>query len=831
MFNFVFTLLCSFLFLSKSFGVVDPNFPLKLRPGIPQPITALNATTFELSGYCAAGTGDVSITFGTLVFTTPCLTVLGAYHFVGDVTAEVTTNPILHCATQGVVPEECADGPVTNEQAPAGMYFDLVKLNKIVPGNEASYKAKGQCAPIGGSILVDVGASADVLSGTCGAYNKFEVVGDASAVADGIDFLVQGKIDGVVSGTSLVDKGVAVSILVSADITPANENVYSASGACSDDGELVLLSIGGVPFLPSPTCSGNAWAVAGVDASALPQGNVIIIANHMDSLGNSATPASVTVTKDTVAPVVTINTLDVIDILNQGAYDFSGTCDEESADVSVSIGGVTPLVLPTCTSSVWSVAGLDLTSVIEGSVAVSASQTDAFANTGSTSATVLKEIIPFMFWASSTATVGSSNINLGADDLLWTGVLVSPVYFEIDAVNTNIIKIKVAGDYRLSFTLDLGAVIARSNILAEVKLNGSVVQGGVSASSYIRNIAGHQEASDHIDLVLNGLSVDDEIEIEVSREANAGTVTALAHLFLEPIVTDKIFMATATEVVSGTNLNVNGGDSLEWSSEIVGSDFSHSDVTSPEEVTFDTAGNYFVSTNVPYFSTLARTSVGSRLVLDGAIVPGSQARQSYIRASNGHNSASAHWQGVLEGVTSGQVLEIETFQDARAGTGVNLPGQASSLSIEKMENTDFISLQGVGVLLGANWNQTSTVSWVTQNSINASIFAHSTVIDPNEIEILEDGEYFISYTDSLTSTAQRPNVAIKVLLDGVATGLNCHSHYIRSNSGHNNSSCSLSGLLPNLVSGNVITIETSREGNAGTVTSIEPARLFIWKKY
>lgn len=740
--NFVTVSFLVFYFFSRV-ALADPNWPLQLRPAIPAELTAGNAASFTLSGYCAAGQGDVNIQLGTLNFTTPCMRVLGIYFTRVDASSETSTNPLLQCATQGASPVMCS-GFTDNHLAPPSLILQNDPLLTINGNNENAYQVVGECSPRGASITVDIGAQLGILSGLCTNSFNFVLTGDVSAVATGTSIPVVATIDDTVQTTvvnSTVDKltGVFVTIETAVDIDRVNVSSYGLSGLCSDDGEEVTIDVGGVVPLSQPTCSGGAWSVTGLNVSSLIDGAVTITADHMDGLGMSAPQASVSVTKDT-APLI-----------------FSGSSNQ------------TPL---------------------------------------------------------------GTNLNGGASNLLWSTTTVNPSYFELDAGDNSIIRVLQPGDYRVSLALPLNGAILRGNILAQVLVNGLVVPGAASASSYIRNGNGQQESSDHIDIVLNALSIGDEVQIQIEQVANGGTINSNpnALILLEALEIDTTFVATGTAVVGGANYNNTGPDQIVWLQSQVSSPFIHSDSTNPHQITLNQSGNYFVSLNIPYQATSNRVSVVSNLVLGTVPVVGTSARQGYIRNASGHNEASIHWSGFLNGVTAGQTLEIDVARDGAGGTVTNLSGQEAGISIELVSSVDIISLRGVDVVAGTNWNQTSEVDWVTSEVINSSIFSHNPLSNGHQITVLSPGDYFVAYSDSLNSTTARNNVRIEVLVNGFATGLRCVSHYIRSASGHNDSSCSLTGLLDGLSVGDIITVQTSQEGNGGTATSSDEARLFIQRK-
>jgi len=165
------------LFPSLSFAV--------LQPGTPEVVSVSNASAFKLRGFCNAGGGDVDITFGSLSFSATCNGVTGTYNFEGDVSAETSTNPIVHCAEQPLSSTVCSR-PVDNTLAAPGGSFDVTPLPSVISANESSYSVSGLCAPSGATLSLTLGAVAGVLSGSCQVNNKFTLVGDVSGVSDGV---------------------------------------------------------------------------------------------------------------------------------------------------------------------------------------------------------------------------------------------------------------------------------------------------------------------------------------------------------------------------------------------------------------------------------------------------------------------------------------------------------------------------------------------------------------------------------------------------------------------------------------------------------------------
>ena len=92
---------------------------------------------------------------------------------------------------------------------------------------------------------------------------------------------------------------------------------------------------------------------------------------------------------DIQAPTVSLASLAAITSTNQMAYGVSGSCSENGRTVSISVGSVSSAA--TCSAGGYSVTGLNVSGLADGSVLVTATQTDAAGNTGSATANVTKD--------------------------------------------------------------------------------------------------------------------------------------------------------------------------------------------------------------------------------------------------------------------------------------------------------------------------------------------------------------------------------------------------------------------------------------------------------
>ncbi|MFO7870665.1 MAG: Calx-beta domain-containing protein [Kiritimatiellia bacterium] len=435
-------------------------------------------------------------------------------------------------------------------------------------------------------------------------------------------------------------------------------------------------------------------------------------------------------------------------------------------------------------------------------------------------------------WLCSTQLVdGTTDVNVGTPaDLELTFTAADGDYYEAASWTASNLTVKADGDYLVHAALPMGpASVERSCVQLQVYTNGVGVPGGVGESSYIRALDGHAESSDHVSVLVPGLSSNDTISVRVKGTAASGTVDmGQGSLFVEYIAgSRKVFAATAADNAAG-NINNATASGLQWTSyrKDAGA-FTHTD--GQTDITLADAGGYLVYVNIPVYSAVARSGPKVMVRLDGATVSGGVGRQGYIRALSGHNDASVHWFGLIQ-AAAGQVLTLETQADAAAGTVSVQSGLEASLYVERVNtNSGWYAGRGTTVVTGGtDWNGSATprdIQWSADDVIDSMPFAHT---NSNEIVLKRDGDYLVTYNDSLYSAAARPNVKITLAADGTAlTGAEAKSHYIRAADGHNNSSACLLHFLNNVSSGTRLTLRAAQEAQSGSVTAAEDAKLTV----
>ncbi|MBD3238012.1 MAG: hypothetical protein GF332_00005 [Candidatus Moranbacteria bacterium] len=446
-------------------------------------------------------------------------------------------------------------------------------------------------------------------------------------------------------------------------------------------------------------------------------------------------------------------------------------------------------------------------------------------------------------WLTATQTnsiTDPNNFNApSAAQISWSQNSLDINYFSHSTgLNPERVTVNQNGDYYVALTVPLVNTSGdnRTNVQAQISVNGVIVPEAVTQSSYIRNASGHTESSLHLAVLLDNLSSGDYLEVSVQAVAVAGQVeiSGQASLYLEYIdsTSRSVFSGSATQTTNSTNLNQTTGFPLEWTHARLDPVFGHSDTVNPEEISLDN-GYYFVAINIPVESYTNRTNVKLQVLVNGSLVPGGEAAQSYIRNTDGHNSSSVHWVGIIDVNGNNRPLTINTFAEANVGNVVVPSGQQASIFIEELPNNNIFFATGNTLDTGLDWNTAgiSQVEWTNSEIIDNGIFSHSTALNPHQITVTTAGDYLLIYNDSVTSTTDRTANQINVQVNGLPVlGAQSKTHYIRNLNEHNESSASLVFLLKDLQPNDVISITTNQEAAAGAVTTNQNALIALWYK-
>ncbi|MEJ5128747.1 hypothetical protein WH367_22100 [Comamonas sp. MYb21] len=413
------------LVTSKDSAGVAPVVAITSAPAI----TALNVSAYSVSGSCSAYAEAVTVQVGSLstsaqcnlgIWATPAIDVSALADGSVTVTASQLVGGLTGSGSLVIGKDTAGTAPVVS----------VTVAPTITAANQASYAVSGTCSANGSPVAVQVGSVAATAS--CAGGNWAATGLNVTALADGSVIVTAAQTVGNVigSGSLLTLKdtaGVApvVTVTSAPGITAANQASYIVSGSCSANGSTVAVQVGAVAA--SAPCAGNNWAIPGVDVSSLPDGLVTVTAAQ--TVGALQGSGSLVTNKTTgaVQPVVTITSAPDITASNQAAYTAAGTCSVNGTNVDVEVGSVSASV--PCTSGSWTTAALNVSTLPDGTVTVTAAQTvggqsgsdsvDINKATGGaipvvtiTSAPAITAANALAYSVSGTCSVGGSNVDV-----------------------------------------------------------------------------------------------------------------------------------------------------------------------------------------------------------------------------------------------------------------------------------------------------------------------------------------------------------------------------------------------------------------------------------
>lgn len=367
---------------------VTPPTPVVTIASAPG-INAANQSSYGVSGTCSANGTSVNVSIGGVAASANCSN--SAWSVTGVNVSSVPDGSVTVSASQTVSGVTGTATPVSTSKDATPPTVAVTSAPAITTANQSSYVVSGTCTENGMAVSVNVGGIPAVPAPTCSGGTWTAPGVDASGLPTGQVTITVSQVDSAGntgSGTRTTTKDAAqseVSVTSAPAINVANQSSYGGvAGTCSASGGQVSVAIGSINA--TAACSGGNWSVSGVNVKALPDGAVKVTATQ--TIGGSPVSGTRMTTKDATAPSVSIITAPTIDGTNQTSYSASGTCTTGDGVVTVQIGSIK--VTATCVNGTWSISGVKVGGLPKGKVTITASQTDAAGNTGSSSREVDK---------------------------------------------------------------------------------------------------------------------------------------------------------------------------------------------------------------------------------------------------------------------------------------------------------------------------------------------------------------------------------------------------------------------------------------------------------
>ena len=311
----------------------------------------------------------------------------------------------------------CAGKAITLDTTPPTVSFNVVAgddvINSVEHGQAQIVSGTATGASVGDKLIITIGSNQ--YTTTVDASGKWSVGVPASvisALADGTVTLSATITDSagnsstqthdVVVNTASV--ALTVNTLSGDDVINAAEAgaslVINGSSAQFASGTQVTITLNGKSYTATIQSDG-AWqtTVPAADVGALADGaSYQVSASAQDSAGNSAS-ATHTISVDTTAPVISVNTLSGDDVLNaaeaQQPLTVHGSSSAEAGQtVTVTLGGKTYTAL-VGSDGTWTldVPAADLVALSQGALTVTAVVNDKAGNSGQTTHTLTVDTV------------------------------------------------------------------------------------------------------------------------------------------------------------------------------------------------------------------------------------------------------------------------------------------------------------------------------------------------------------------------------------------------------------------------------------------------------
>ncbi|HDR1954709.1 TPA: Ig-like domain-containing protein [Enterobacter hormaechei] len=306
---------------------------------------------------------------------------------------------------------------ITLDTTPPTVSFNVVAgddvINSVEHGQAQIVSGTATGASVGDKLIVTIGSNQ--YTTTVDASGKWSVgvpASDISALTDGTVTLSATITDSagnsstqthdVVVNTASV--ALTVNTLSGDDVINAAEAgaslVINGSSAQFANGTQVTVTLNGKSYTATIQSDG-AWqtTVPAADVGALADGaRYQVTVSAQDSAGNSAS-ATHTLSVDTTAPVISVNTLSGDDVLNaaeaQQPLTVHGSSSAEAGQtVTVTLGGKTYTAL-VANNGTWTldVPSVDLAALSQGALTVTASVNDKAGNSGQTTHTLTVDTV------------------------------------------------------------------------------------------------------------------------------------------------------------------------------------------------------------------------------------------------------------------------------------------------------------------------------------------------------------------------------------------------------------------------------------------------------
>lgn len=394
---------------------------------------------------------------------------------------------------------------------------------------------------------------------TADADGNFSAIIDVSTLAEGsltIDSVATDTNGNVgVTGTTSLTKDtlgpIAPVITDNGSVNSNNSASYTISGTTEGSASLKIVVSDGVnaDVVANTVADTSGNYSVNADLTTFNDGSLTVTVTPTDVAGNGGTSQSSTLTKDTVAPdapTVTSENGGVVNAGNVTTYTFNGTASEDGSTVKIVVTDGTNSIngMATVSSGAYTL-DIDLSTLVDGTLDVSATQIDVNGNEGATTTSqISKDTIALAPGVSNTGFINSSDE--ATYEVAGTAEVGSTVDITLtDSAGTpNIITAQVVadenGDY--SILVDTTTLIEGSVLVEAIQTDAVGNVSSVGSSTVTKDLT-----APNAPMISNTGYVN-----ETTETAYEVTGTSEANATVHVSVTDGTSSVTATTIADGS---------------------------------------------------------------------------------------------------------------------------------------------------------------------------------------------------------------------------------------------------------------------------------------
>ncbi|MFN3692835.1 MAG: DUF2341 domain-containing protein [Candidatus Paceibacteria bacterium] len=285
-----------------------------------------------------------------------------------------------------------------------------------------------------------------------------------------------------------------------------------------------------------------------------------------------------------------------------------------------------------------------------------------------------------VFAATTTRSTATTSLNTAtANALDWVETRQDSGYVHSNTVSPQNITLSATGTYMVHINIPLTGVnhTVQTNVKGQVLINGMAVPGAQFMQGYMETAATESDgdSSIHWSGIVVASSTNSVLTVTTQQEAGGGNVVVTpgfaGSIYIQKLPSTGVIALTGNYLngTTGMNFNNSNASSSRFNTQLAydSNAYTHSTAVNSHQITVNASGDYLLTYNGAFTGATARTNNRITVTVNGVTTTGAQTKSNFIRNQNGHAEASGNLVFLLEGVTAGQIISIQSQQEATAG--------------------------------------------------------------------------------------------------------------------------------------------------------------------